>query len=159
MNNLTRFNLTEKLTDNLTLEMVAIPSGSFVMGSEEGYDNEKPKHRVDLSSFFMGKYPITQAQWKAIAKATHLKVNIDLNPDPSYFKGVHRPVEQVNWYEAVEFCQRLSKLTGRDYQLPSEAQWEYACRAGTTTPYYCGDTITTDLANYDGNYTYDPRRI
>ncbi|NEQ23918.1 MAG: formylglycine-generating enzyme family protein [Microcoleus sp. SIO2G3] len=82
------------------------------------------------------------------------KVNIDLKSDPSNFKGANRPVERVFWNDAVEFCARLSKATGREYRLPSEAEWEYACRAGTTTPFHFGETITTDLANYDGNYTY-----
>jgi formylglycine-generating enzyme required for sulfatase activity len=88
-------------------------------------------------------------------------VNKELNPDPSNFKGDgstsltnHRPVEQVSWEDAVEFCDRLSQYTGRTYRLPSEAEWEYACRAGTTTPFHFGETITTDLVNYNGNYTY-----
>ena len=80
--------------------------------------------------------------------------NIDLEPAPSYFIGGDRPVETASWYGCVEFCQRLSKLTGRNYTLPSEAQWEYACRAGTTTPFYFGETIATGLANYNGNKTY-----
>ncbi|WP_287138526.1 formylglycine-generating enzyme family protein [Crocosphaera sp.] len=114
---------TEHLTDNVILEMVDIPSGTFTMGSPEnkGYSQERPQHNVTLSSFFMGKYPITQAQWKAIASLTDLKENIDLEEDPSSFKNPYqkdqetidrwlRPVENVNWYEAVEFCQRLSKL-------------------------------------------------
>jgi formylglycine-generating enzyme required for sulfatase activity len=100
----------------------------------------------------MGKYPVTQAQWKAVAFFP--KVNRDLNPDPARFKGANRPVEQVSWHEAVEFCDRLSHRTNRQYRLPSEAEWEYACRAGTTTPFSFGETITTDLANYNGNYTY-----
>jgi formylglycine-generating enzyme required for sulfatase activity len=86
---------------------------------------------------------------------------LNLDPDPSDFKEPYRdidrwqrPVERVNWYQAVEFCERLSKLTGRNYRLPSEAEWEYACRAGTTTPFYFGETITSELVNYDGNYSY-----
>ena len=74
--------------------------------------------------------------------------------NPSYFKGNNRPVEQVTWGDAVQFCQKLSQLTGRNYRLPSEAQWEYACRAGRSTPFHFGETITTDLVNYDGNYPY-----
>jgi formylglycine-generating enzyme required for sulfatase activity len=100
----------------------------------------------------MGKFPVTQAQWQAVASLP--KVNIDLKANPSGFKGAKRPVEQVSWNDAVEFCRRLSKATGREYRLPSEAEWEYACRAGTTTPFHFGETITTDLANYDGDYTY-----
>ncbi|MDJ0844833.1 formylglycine-generating enzyme family protein [Crocosphaera sp.] len=147
--------------DDVPLEMVLIPDGTFIMGAPETEkgtrSNERPQHEVTISSFLMGRYPITQKQWKAIATRTDLKEEIDLEPDPSRFKDPYkgidrwlRPVEKVNWYEAVEFCQRLSKLTGRDYQLPSEAQWEYACRAGTTTPFHFGDTITTELANYRG---------
>ena len=146
---------------NVPLEMFLIPDGTFTMGGpefEEGsYDDERPQHNVTISAFLMGRYPITQEQWKAVASRIDLKVDLDLNSDPSFFqkpyKGIdrwQRPVEQVNWYEAVEFCKRLSKLTGRNYRLPSEAEWEYACRAGTTTPFHFGETITTDLANYRG---------
>jgi formylglycine-generating enzyme required for sulfatase activity len=125
------------------------------------YDREGPQHYVDVPEFLMGKYVVTQGQWKAIASRTDLKVKLDLELDPSSFKEPYkdidrwnRPVEQVNWFEAVEFCKRLSKLTGRNYRLPSEAEWEYACRAGTTTPFYFGETITTELVNYNSNYTY-----
>jgi formylglycine-generating enzyme required for sulfatase activity len=95
----------------------------------------------------MGKYPITQAQWKAVAALP--QINRKLNPDPSRFKGANRPVERVSWLDAVEFCDRLSQHTSKPYRLPSEAEWEYACRAGTTTPFHFGETITTDLANYE----------
>jgi len=142
----------EDLGNGVTLDMVAIPSGTFLMGSpktEEGHrDRESPQHQVTLKSFFMGKYPVTQAQWQAVAALP--QVNKELEPNPSFFKGEDRPVEQVSWYDAVEFCARLSQHTKRPYRLPSEAQWEYACRAGTTTPFHFGETITTDFANYRG---------
>jgi formylglycine-generating enzyme required for sulfatase activity len=155
----------ENLGNGVSLEMVKIPGGSFLMGSPdteaERFDREGPQHYVNVPEFFMGKYVVTQGQWKAIAYRTDLKVELDLEPDPSRFKEPYkdidrwnRPVERVKWYEAVEFCKRLSKLTGRNYRLPSEAEWEYACRAGTTIPFYFGETITTELVNYDGNYTY-----
>jgi len=149
----------ENLGKGVTLEMVFIPGGTFIMGSpkNEGYANEKPQHKVKISPFFMGKYAVTQAQWKIIA--TLPKISLDLNPDPSHFKGANRPVEQVDWHEAQEFCERLSRKTGKTYRLPSEAEWEYACRAGTSTPFYCGDTITANLANYDGNYTEEVGRF
>ncbi|QGZ89952.1 SUMF1/EgtB/PvdO family nonheme iron enzyme [Microcystis aeruginosa] len=145
---------TENLGNGITLEMVAIPPGQFKMGSPDGQgsDDERPQHLVTVSAFFMGKYPITQAQWKAVASLP--KIERDLSLNPSNVSGNNRPVEKVSWYDAVEFCQRLSKATGRDYRLPSEAQWEYACRGGTTTPFYFGETITPDLANYDGNSIY-----
>ncbi len=147
---------TEDLGNGVTLEMVAIPGGRFLMGSPESEperdDNESPQHIVTLQPFFMGKFPVTQAQWQAVASLP--KVKIDLNADPSHFKGANRPVEKVSWYDAVEFCERLSRKTGRQYRLPSEAEWEYACRAGTTTPFHFGETISTELANYNGNYTY-----
>ncbi|WP_246259604.1 formylglycine-generating enzyme family protein [Oxynema aestuarii] len=144
------------------LEMVAIPGGTFMMGSPEteggSYDDERPQHEVTVQPFFMGKYPVTQAQWSAIATRTDLKVERDLDLNPAGFKDFEdsqeRPVERVNWYDAVEFCRRLSKLTGREYRLPSEAEWEYACRAGTTTPFYFGETITGELANYCASTTY-----
>jgi formylglycine-generating enzyme required for sulfatase activity len=150
----------EDLGNDITLEMVAIPGGTFTMGSPagEGDNDEKPQHQVTVPPFFMGKYPITQAQWQAIASRTDLKVKQDLNLKPADFKdrpdSDRRPVEQVSWYDAIEFCARLSKLTGREYRLPSEAEWEYACRAGTTTPFYFGETITGELANYNAGYTY-----
>jgi formylglycine-generating enzyme required for sulfatase activity len=107
---------------------------------------------VTLGSFFMAQTPITQAQWREVAGWP--RVERDLDPEPSHFEGDNRPVEQVSWLDAMEFCHRLSQRTGWKYTLPSEAQWEYACRAGTTTPFYFGDTISTELANYDGDYSY-----
>ena len=146
----------EDLGNGIQLEMVMIPSGSFIMGSpetEEGsIDDERPQHQVTIKAFCLGKYQVTQAQWKAVAAFP--QVNRELKPDPSRFKGDNRPVESVSWEDAVEFCDRLSSHTKRQYRLPSEAEWEYACRAGTTTPFHFGKTITTDLVNYNGNYTY-----
>jgi formylglycine-generating enzyme required for sulfatase activity len=155
----------EDLGDGITLEMVAIPGGTFLMGTEdeeierlvkkfdwEGFRGERPQHRVTVSSFYMGRYPITQSQWKAIAATA--KIDIDLKTNPSNFKGNELPVERVNWYQATEFCKRLSRETKQEYRLPSEAEWEYACRAGTTTPFYFGETITGELANYRSSETY-----
>ncbi|MCA2828233.1 MAG: formylglycine-generating enzyme family protein [Microcystis sp. M086S1] len=185
--------IVQKLAEGVELELMEIPGGTFTMGTEdeeierlvkkfgwEGFRSERPQHRVTVSSFYMGRYPITQAQWRAVASRTDLKVERNLNPDPSHFKDPpkpplereasdsppfegarggsparwDRPVEQVSWYDAVEFCARLSKLTGKEYRLPSEAEWEYACRAGTTTPFHFGETITGELANYDARKTY-----
>ncbi|MEA5618368.1 bifunctional serine/threonine-protein kinase/formylglycine-generating enzyme family protein [Cronbergia sp. UHCC 0137] len=151
----TRF-FTEDLGRGVILQMVVIPDGNFLMGSPdseiERSRDEGPQHAVTIKPFFMGKFPVTQAQWQAISALP--KVQIDLNPDPSYFKGANRPVENVSWIEAREFCARLSKKAGKNYCLPTEAEWEYACRAGTTTPFYFGESITTDLANYNGNHIY-----
>ena len=147
---------TQSLPQNLTLEMVYIPGGKFLMGSPENEaqsdDDERPQHEVTVPPFFMGKYPITQAQWRAVAALP--QVNRELKPDPSNFKGDNLPVENISWYEAVEFCDRLRIYTKKDYRLPSEAEWEYACRAGTTTPFHFGETITSDLANYSASATY-----
>ncbi|HNG96493.1 MAG TPA: SUMF1/EgtB/PvdO family nonheme iron enzyme, partial [Acidobacteriota bacterium] len=122
----------EDLGKRVGLEMVAIPGGTFEMGSMQ-YEDEHPIHRVTISPFFMGKYPVTQAQWREVAKCA--KVQIDLNPEPSHFKGEYLPVESVAWFECVEFCERLSRRTEKIYRLPTEAEWEYACRAGTTEDY------------------------
>lgn len=142
----------EPLGKHLTLKMMLIPAGTFQMGSPEEEldrdDNEGPRHDVSVTAFCMGKYPVTQAQWQFVAGLP--QVEQELSSDPSKFKGDTRPVEEVSWYDAVEFCQRLSVYTKRTYRLPSEAEWEYACRAGTTTPFHFGETITTDVANYDG---------
>jgi formylglycine-generating enzyme required for sulfatase activity len=147
---------SQDLDNDITLEMVAIPEGTFLMGSpqdeKDSYDDERPQHEVNVRPFFMGKYSITQTQWRAIAATA--KIDIDLETNPSEFKGDELPVESVNWYQATEFCKRLSRETKREYRLPSEAEWEYACRAGTTTPFYFGETITGELANYNTNKTY-----
>ncbi|MFO5473747.1 MAG: formylglycine-generating enzyme family protein [Dolichospermum sp.] len=139
----------EDLSNGITLEMVQIPGGSFIMGSpasEKGRDNnESPQHQVNVPGFSMGKFVVTQEQYQQI-----------MGKNPSYFtqKGAKRPVEQVSWNNAVDFCQKLSQQTGREYRLPSEAEWEYACRGGTTTPFHFGETITTELANYNGTSIY-----
>ena len=142
----------EDLGNGIELEMVLINGGTFTMGApetEEGSRNkERPQHEVTVPTFFIGKYQVTQAQWKAVAKLPQIKT--ELEPERSYFKGDNRPVEEVSWYDAVEFCDRLKKKTGLQYRLPSEAEWEYACRGGSNTPFHFGKTITTDLANYRG---------
>ncbi|NER88269.1 MAG: formylglycine-generating enzyme family protein [Moorea sp. SIO3A2] len=146
----------QDLGNGVDLEMVYIPAGSFLMGSpeseKESDDSERPQHQVSVQPFFLGKYQVTQGQWRAVANLP--KIKRDLDPDPSHFKGDNRPVEQVNWLDAVEFCERLSDYTGTEYRLPSEAEWEYACRAGTTTPFHYGETITSKLANYNASHTY-----
>ena len=159
----------EELGKGVEIEMVQIPSGTFQMGQTEAeketliqevgeddykkyYARELPRHAVKVPLFYLGKYPVTQAQWKAVAGLP--QVECELNPDPAKFKGSDRVVEQVSWHEAVEFCARLTKQVGREYRLPSEAEWEYACRAGTETPFHFGETITAELANYRGAATY-----
>ncbi|MBW4465474.1 MAG: formylglycine-generating enzyme family protein [Pegethrix bostrychoides GSE-TBD4-15B] len=137
---------TEDL-NGVALEMVLIPSGSFEMGAPEGElesdNDERPQHIVTVPQFFMGKYPVTQAQYEAI-----------IGENPSNFKGDNRPVERVSWHDAVKFCEQLSQRTGRTYRLPSEAEWEYACRAGTKTAFHFGQTISPEFANYNGRRVY-----
>jgi formylglycine-generating enzyme required for sulfatase activity len=145
------------------LEMVAIPGGTFLMGSSDAdvqaafaivkqyrndaklnwFIDEMPQHQVSVRGFYMGKNEVTQAQWRAI-----------MGTNPSNFKGDALPVEQVSWNDAVEFCKKLSAKTGREYRLPTEAEWEYAARAGTTTPFAFGETITPEIVNYRGEYPY-----
>ena len=199
---------TETLETDFNLDMMQIPAGDFVMGTppeeierlckeyeQESFREEAPQHLVSLSQFYMGKYPINQAQWKTVAKLD--KVDINLEPEPSNFKenfqeqvdggstvvilAEQRPVEQVSWEEAKEFCARLSRETKRTYRLPTEAEWEYACRAVTSfqsavtsdqlseeeergliqewnkqyyQPFHFGETISTVIANYDGSAKY-----
>ena len=134
------------------LEMMEIPAGEFLMGSpkdEEGrFEWEGPQHKVTISQFYMGKSPVTQAQWRAVATLPQIEQR--LQPDSSAFEGNDRPVDLVSWAAVTEFCKRLSKHTGRQYRLPSEAEWEYACRAGTTTPFSFGDTLIQKQANFGG---------
>ena len=136
----------------LALEMVAIPGGTFTMGSPEDepgrYDREGPLHEVVVPAFFMGRYPVTQAQWRFVAELD--QVERRLGPAPARFKGADLPVERVSWRDVIEFCARLSRYTGREYGLPTEAEWEYACRANTQTAFHFGETITPELANYIG---------
>jgi formylglycine-generating enzyme required for sulfatase activity len=142
----------EDLGGGVTLPLLRIPAGEFVMGSPADEptraSDEGPQHLVRVPEFWMGQTPITQAQWRAV-----------MGSNPSRFRGKpdsdRRPVEQVSWHEAMAFCRRLSQRNGLlHYTLPSEAQWEYACRAGTRTPFGFGETISPALGNYDGNFAY-----
>ena len=137
-----------ELGAGVTLRMVLIPAGEFMMGSpddEEGrFDNEGPVHKVRITTpFYMAVHKTTQAQYERV---------MDVNP--SHFKGSSRPVECVTWELAMEFCNGVRDKGGPECRLPTEAEWEYACRAGTSTPFHLGGTISTDQANYNGNYTY-----
>jgi formylglycine-generating enzyme required for sulfatase activity len=127
------------------IEMVLIPAGTFMMGSPDGAvsGDDHPQHQVSVQSFYIGKYEVTQAQYRAV-----------MGRNPSDFKGDNRPVENVSWNDAVEFCRKLSQMTGKEYRLPTEAEWEYACRAGTTTPFAFGSSLSSEQANFVGNYPY-----
>jgi formylglycine-generating enzyme required for sulfatase activity len=146
----------ESLGPDIALEMVRIPGGEFWMGSPETEADreasETALHLVKIAPLWLSRFPITQRQWQAVAELSQIERS--LNPTPSNFKGDDRPVEQVSWHDAIEFCARLSQITERYYRLPSEAEWEYACRAKTKTPFHFGPTIAAAWANYDGNYIY-----
>jgi formylglycine-generating enzyme required for sulfatase activity/TolB-like protein len=145
--------------------MVRIQGGTFTMGSpttEVDRGSSETQHQVTVGSFYMGKYEVTQREYQAL-----------MGTNPSRFKGDNLPVENVTWYDAVNYCNALSRKEGltpaytvsgtnvtwyfsaNGYRLPTEAEWEYACRAGTTTPFSTGSNITTNQANYDGNYPYN----
>ncbi|MEL7086228.1 MAG: formylglycine-generating enzyme family protein [Cyanobacteria bacterium J06597_1] len=138
------------------LDMVSIAPANFWMGASHSEFRRKPvespRRRVRVSPFLISKYPITQSQWTAVA--TLPAIRRDLSTNPSHFQGRDRPVESVSWLDAVEFCDRLSQHSGRRFQLPTEAQWEYACRAGTQTPFHTGETIASQFANYVGTSIY-----
>jgi formylglycine-generating enzyme required for sulfatase activity len=142
---------TEDLGHGIEVEMIVIPAGVFQMGSPRHVGNldEQPQHLVTIKSFMMGKFLITQGQWKAIMGRL----------PPCRFKGDDLPVERVSWEDAQKFCQQLSKKTGKDYHLSSETQWEYTCRAGTSTSFSFGETLTVDVANFNGEHTFrdEPR--
>ncbi len=139
-----------------TIEMVFIPGGTCQIGSPESENDhnstESPQHLVKIPPFFMGKYPVTQEQWDLVA--TMPMVSRELKSAPSNFKGANRPVERVSWYDAIEFCARISQRIGHTFRLPHEAEWEYACRAGTTDAFHFGETITPELANFNGEQVY-----
>jgi len=142
--------------EEIELEMILIPTGKFLMGSPEANQqarpNEKPQHLVNVPAFYMAKYPITQAQWKAVANLTSIEVS--LNESPSSYQGDNYPVEQVSWYDAIEFCARLSYYTNQDYRLPNEAEWEYACRALTSEPLFVTDYHFGNDESQLGNYAW-----
>jgi formylglycine-generating enzyme required for sulfatase activity len=145
----------EELVDGTTLEMVEVPANTFLIGSpvSEAHRSsyEGPQRRLGIKSFFIGKYAVTQAQWRAVSMLP--KKRRYLPPDPSkLIEGDNLPVIRVSWDDAIEFCSRLSEHTGRTYSLPTEAQWEYACRAGTQTAFAFGDTLPFEIANYGGHY-------
>ena len=135
--------LREELGEGEELRMMVIPAGEFLMGVPEGEpgsrDRERPQQRVTVPEFLMGRFPVIQEQWRVVAG--YPRCDREIDPEPSQFKGDNRPVERVSREEAEEFCLRLSVKTGRRYGLPSEARWEYACRAGTKTPFYFGQML------------------
>ncbi|MBP0020198.1 MAG: formylglycine-generating enzyme family protein [Cyanobacteria bacterium SBLK] len=172
----TAIGFVEELGEGVQIELMEIPAGTFLMGSPEGElerrRSESPQHEVNVPSFYMGRYPVTQEQWRVVADWE--QVERELDPDPSYFKEDYekqsrwqRPVENVSWLDAKEFCARLTQRTEKEYRLPTEAEWEYACRApsplaplpklgeGNYPPFHFGETITTDLANYRGTDNKD----
>ena len=136
--------LTVRLNEQIDLDLVLIPSGTFIMGDTRHHPDEQPLHQVTVPSFYLGKYPITQAQYRSV-----------MGENASVRSGLDYPIEQIGWDDAIEFCAKLSQLTSSTYTLPSESQWEYACRAGTNTAFYFGDTITPELVNYNGDYPYN----
>lgn len=115
----------------------------------EREEREGPQREVTVPMCFMGRYPITQVQYEQVMEA-----NPATRFDADRFVAPNKPVVGVSWDDATTFCQRLSERTGRAYHLPSEAEWEYACRADTTTPFFFGNTLTTEVVNYHGDYTY-----
>jgi formylglycine-generating enzyme required for sulfatase activity len=134
------------LPGGVPLALAFVPPGAFLMGGTVE-DDEKPIHRVTLTrGFFLGVYPVTQAQWKAV-----------VGTEPSHFEGPNRPVEQVSWEECQEFCAKATAALGGSatVRLPTEAEWECACRAGTTTHYHFGDVPGADRFNYNGSSTWN----
>jgi formylglycine-generating enzyme required for sulfatase activity len=152
---------SENLGNGMLLEMALIPGGKFLMGSpskekESNYgDSEKPQHWVTVPRFWIGRFEVTQSQWRQVASMQ--KISIDLADNPSHFEGQDSPVERISWDEAIEFCERLNRETSRAYRLPSEAEWEYACRAGKNTPFSFGENISPAIANYNANIPYGDR--
>ena len=141
-------------------ELVVVPAGSFTMGSpsSEGrrHDDEGPQHRVTIPEpIAVGKYEVTFAEWNACVAAGGCNGH---RPDDEGWGRGQRPVIDVNWGDAKAYVGWLSRKTGERYRLLSEAEWEYSARAGTTGPFHFGSTISTDQANYDGNYTYGSGR-
>lgn len=151
----------EYIGEGVNIDMIFIPSGSFMMGSnssENGREkDENPQHLVKLNSFYISKYPITQLQWRKVSSFP--KINRSLKNNPSFYKGDNLPVEKISWLDAQEFCKRLTRYTGRTYRLPTESEWEYSCRGNTKTPFFFGETITPDFANYNNQSNDNKKNI
>ena len=134
---------------NFDMEFIYVKPGTFLMGSpvtEKYRCDDETQHEVTISKpFYLGKYPVTQAQWQTV---------MGYNPSCLLHKGERLPVENVSWEDAVSFCNKVNQKTGQGFCLPTEAQWEYACRAGTTTPFYFGSELNGTQANCNGNYPY-----
>ncbi len=141
--------ITVDLGKGVTMDLVGIPGGKYLMGSPdnepERSNEESPQHTVAIRPFLMGKYPVTQQQWERIMKNNPARFTDEQN----------NPVERVSWFDCWEFCQKLSQKISREVRLPTEAEWEYACRGKTKTPFHFGKTISTELANYNGEYAYN----
>lgn len=141
------------ITNSIGMDFVYIPAGEFMMGSKKGHLNERPVHKIKISNgFYMGVYEVTQGQYLAV-----------MGTNPSIYTGpsikANNPVEQVSWYDATGFCKKLSQKEGKTYRLPTEAEWEYSCRAGSTTVYSFGDSESDlgDYAWYRGNSSESDR--
>jgi formylglycine-generating enzyme required for sulfatase activity len=138
---------TIDLGNEVNMVVVYIPAGEFEMGSpmdEPKRDDDEAQHHIKLTkAFYMGKFEVTQLQYRVI-----------VSENPSEFGGDKLPVENVNWYEAARFLKKLSDKTGMKFRLPSEAEWEYACRAGSRQAFNTGTTLDSDLANYDATEPY-----
>lgn len=138
----------EDLGNGVLLTMVRIAPGKFVMGSpateEDSQTHEQPQRQVDISEFYLGQTQVTQTQWSAIFNDKSASLN----------RQNRLPAHSMNWLEAIDFCDRLSEKTGRQYRLPSESEWEYACRSHTTTPFAYGDSIIPSVVNYNGEHPY-----
>jgi uncharacterized protein (TIGR02996 family) len=139
---------TVMVSQRTRLELALIPAGSFIMGSpeeeQERQGDEGPQHRVTLTrAFYLGVYPVTQSQWRAV-----------MGSNPSTERKADHPVSGSSWNRCQTFCNKLTEQTGLKFRLPTEAEWEYAARATTTTPFHFGATISADIVNFDGNYCY-----
>jgi formylglycine-generating enzyme required for sulfatase activity len=144
--------LPEEITNSIGMKFRLIEKGRFLMGASQGdadaSESEKPSHKVKITKpFYIGVYEVTQAQYQAV-----------MGKNPSHFKGPNHPVDSVSWKAAAKFCKKLSKREGVLYRLPTEAEWEYACRAGSKKQYYWGDTMDDGFLWYkynSGNETHD----
>ena len=163
-------------------DFVLIPGGEFTMGSPEtevGRSTNETQHQVKVTDFYMDKYKVTVGEFRKFVAATNYKTDAEKGDGSYVFDGTavqkkaginwrygvsgslrpqneeNHPVVHVSWNDAVEYCRWLSEKTGKSYRLPTEAEWEYACRAGSRTAFNTGENLTTNQANYDGNYSYN----